>query len=228
MSRTFPAAAAAVLVVSPPTLQRQGLIATLADARPDLSVTSLADALALQATVCRNAFGLIILDAAVPGPPLPELLSQVQQVPTRPSVLVLGGRRLPFGAARLVVEMGGRALLARHATPANVVAAVTRLVGAGHSGGCQALSPDISLTAAARPVYSRPTPTAPILSRRELEVLRLVVDEYGNSEIADRLSLSVRTVESHRRALLAKTGTRSFVGLALLAVRQGWVSVESV
>ncbi len=224
MATALHAAGAAILVVSPPTLQRQGLIATLADARPDLTVTSLADAMALPVTVGRSPFGLIILDAAVPGPPLPELLGHVRCAPTRPRVLVLGGRRLPFGVARIVVEMGGRALLARHTTPANVVAAVTKLIAdQGHRRPAE-----ISLTADPLPSYSRPTPTAPILSRRELEVLRLVVDEYGNSEIADRLSLSVRTVESHRRALLAKTGTRSFVGLAIMALKQGWVSMERI
>jgi DNA-binding NarL/FixJ family response regulator len=219
MSLIFPAAAT-ILVVSPPTLQRQGLIATLADARPDLKVTPLADALALPNAVGRQSFSLIILDAAVPGPPLPELLGYVRCAPAKPRVLVLGGRRLPFGAGRLLVEMGGRALLARHTTPANVVTAVTKLVG---DRMC-VLPADVNFTADPLPTYSRPTPTAPILSRRELEVLRLVVDEYGNSEIADRLSLSVRTVESHRRALLAKTGARSFV---VLAVRQGWVSLEN-
>ncbi|MBC7448120.1 MAG: response regulator transcription factor [Hymenobacteraceae bacterium] len=137
---------------------------------------------------------------------------------------MLGGRRLPFSAARLVVEQGAGALLSRHATPEGVVALVQQLIG---GGAAQPL---------AKGVVAEPTApyaaaltgltTSPVLSRRELEVLRLVVDELGNAEIAARLSLSVRTVESHRSALLLKTGTRSMVGLALLAVRQGWVSVE--
>jgi DNA-binding NarL/FixJ family response regulator len=63
------------------------------------------------------------------------------------------------------------------------------------------------------------------LSRRELDVLHLVVADHCNQEIADRLFVSVRTVESHRRALLQKTGAKTLVGLVVQAVREGWVTV---
>ena len=51
---------------------------------------------------------------------------------------------------------------------------------------------------------------------RELQVLKLVVQGYGNAEIASQLQLSRRTVESHVSNLLLKTGTRSRAGLAVL------------
>jgi DNA-binding CsgD family transcriptional regulator len=51
---------------------------------------------------------------------------------------------------------------------------------------------------------------------RELQVLRLVVQGYGNAEIASRLQLSRRTVESHVSNLLLKTGARSRAGLTVL------------
>ena len=65
---------------------------------------------------------------------------------------------------------------------------------------------------------------ARLFSPRELEVLRLVVADQCNREIADHLCLSPRTVESHRRTLLHKAGTRTLVGLAARAVREGWVA----
>jgi DNA-binding CsgD family transcriptional regulator len=52
---------------------------------------------------------------------------------------------------------------------------------------------------------------------RELQVLRLVVQGLGNAEIATRLQLSRRTVETHVSSLLLKTGTRSREGLVVLA-----------
>ena len=63
-----------------------------------------------------------------------------------------------------------------------------------------------------------------VFSRRELQVLRLVMDDHCNEEIANHLCLSVRTVESHRRTLLQKAGTRTLVGLATRAMRAGWVA----
>jgi DNA-binding NarL/FixJ family response regulator len=47
------------------------------------------------------------------------------------------------------------------------------------------------------------------LTDRQLEVLRLVCDGLTNAEIADRLVVSVRTVDSHVAAVLAKLGVRS-------------------
>jgi DNA-binding NarL/FixJ family response regulator len=52
---------------------------------------------------------------------------------------------------------------------------------------------------------------------RELEVLRLVAQGLGNTEIAGRLQLSRRTVETHVSNLLLKTGQKSREGLTVLA-----------
>ena len=54
---------------------------------------------------------------------------------------------------------------------------------------------------------------------RELEVLRLIAQEYSTSEIADKLFISIPTAESHRRNLIQKMGVKGTVGLVLYAVR---------
>jgi len=59
------------------------------------------------------------------------------------------------------------------------------------------------------------------LTNRETEILRLICQEYSNPEIADKLALSVRTVEGHRNNLLLKTGCRNTAGLVLFAIRYG-------
>ncbi|MEP4532704.1 MAG: response regulator transcription factor [Cyclobacteriaceae bacterium] len=58
------------------------------------------------------------------------------------------------------------------------------------------------------------------LSDREKEVLQLIVGELSNQEIADKLFISVRTVESHKRNLLEKTGCKNIAGLTLYAVEK--------
>ncbi len=58
-----------------------------------------------------------------------------------------------------------------------------------------------------------------ILSRRELEVLRLICKEYSNAEIAEKLFLCVSTVETHRKNLIAKLGVNNTVGLVKFALR---------
>jgi len=56
------------------------------------------------------------------------------------------------------------------------------------------------------------------LTDREKEVLRLIVREYSNSEIAEELFISPRTVEAHKRNLLEKTGSKNIAGLVLYAI----------
>ena len=57
------------------------------------------------------------------------------------------------------------------------------------------------------------------LTAREQEVLELICEEYTNREIADKLGISVRTVDAHRRNLLQKTGVKNTAGLVKFAIR---------
>lgn len=62
-----------------------------------------------------------------------------------------------------------------------------------------------------------------ILSKREIEVLTLICKEYSNSEIAEKLFLSVSTVETHRKNLIAKLGVNNTVGLVKFALRNNLI-----
>jgi DNA-binding NarL/FixJ family response regulator len=57
------------------------------------------------------------------------------------------------------------------------------------------------------------------ISQREREVLQLICEEFSNAEIAEKLFISVRTVDGHRNNLLAKTGCHNTAGLVLFAVK---------
>ncbi|MBO9154380.1 response regulator [Chitinophaga sp. GCM10012297] len=61
------------------------------------------------------------------------------------------------------------------------------------------------------------------LSDRELEVLKLICNEYTTQEIADQIYLSSRTVEGLRQKLLEKLSVKNTVGLVLYAFRNGLI-----
>ena len=61
------------------------------------------------------------------------------------------------------------------------------------------------------------------LTRREIEVVRLIADSYTGKEIAERLVISEKTVERHRGNILMKLGLRDRVALARYAVRRGLI-----
>jgi DNA-binding NarL/FixJ family response regulator len=65
------------------------------------------------------------------------------------------------------------------------------------------------------------------LSERELEVVHLVVDGLTNDEIAVRLTLSPRTVQSHIARIATKLGVRSRTQVAVTALRRGIVPLRA-
>ena len=61
-------------------------------------------------------------------------------------------------------------------------------------------------------------------SLREMEVLHLIAEGYTNTEMADKLFLSKRTIEGHRQALIDKTGAKNTAALIRFAVINGFIN----
>src|SRR5665647_1434841 len=67
-----------------------------------------------------------------------------------------------------------------------------------------------------------------VLTSREREVLQLMSEGQSTAKIADKLIVSVKTVESHRQQLMQKLNLRSVAGLTKYAIREGLTSLEAV
>lgn len=63
-----------------------------------------------------------------------------------------------------------------------------------------------------------------LFSKREKEILKLLADELTSQQIADKLFISFHTVESHRRNLLSKAGTKTTTGLIRFAAEHGMLN----
>ncbi|HEX6628184.1 MAG TPA: response regulator transcription factor [Gemmatimonadaceae bacterium] len=63
------------------------------------------------------------------------------------------------------------------------------------------------------------------LTSRQVEVLRLVAEGHRTREIADKLSLSIKTIESHRGELMKRLGMHDVVSLVRYALRSGLVAI---
>ena len=66
----------------------------------------------------------------------------------------------------------------------------------------------------------------PKLTRRETEILQLILDELTTQEIADKLCITVSTVETHRSSLLSKTGSKNVVGLIKYTIEKGLLTSQ--
>lgn len=62
-----------------------------------------------------------------------------------------------------------------------------------------------------------------IITRREKEILKLILEENTNQDIANKLFLSLRTVENHRNNLLQKLNVKNTAGLVKIALQEGLV-----
>lgn len=66
----------------------------------------------------------------------------------------------------------------------------------------------------------------PELTDREIQVLRMLANELSAKEIADKLNLSVRTVETHRENIKKKFNVTSMISLVKLAIKYGYIELE--
>lgn len=66
------------------------------------------------------------------------------------------------------------------------------------------------------------------LTKRELQILKLICQQNTTAEIADKLFLSVRTVEGHKNNLLQKTESKNVVSLVIYAIQNEYVGLEEL
>jgi DNA-binding NarL/FixJ family response regulator len=94
------------------------------------------------------------------------------------------------------------------------------------AGGRTYIDPSLARHVAGRMgtrVGARTGADRPSLSRREEEVLRLVAWGYSNKEIATRLALSVKTIETHKANAAQKLGLSNRIEIVRFALLQGWL-----
>ena len=95
--------------------------------------------------------------------------------------------------------------------------------------GRKYLSPDVTdivLRDYLNPADKTHGERAPDLTLREREVLQLLAEGRATKKIAERLNISIKTVESHRKNIMTKLGLHTVAELTKYAVRHGLTSIE--
>jgi DNA-binding NarL/FixJ family response regulator len=65
-----------------------------------------------------------------------------------------------------------------------------------------------------------------MLSNREKEIMTLIAQEHTNEEIANKLSISKRTVDNHRQNILNKLEVKNSMGLMMMAIKSGLIEIN--
>lgn len=116
-----------------------------------------------------------------------------------------------------MLQLGAKGYLLKNAGQEEVLKAI-RYIHQGKTFYGEGVM-DIVMSSFSQPTEVKKTPAAlPSLSRREKQVLKLIVNEYTTAEIAKELFISFGTVETHRRNLLAKLKARNTAGLVRIAL----------
>jgi len=149
-----------------------------------------------------------------------EVLMALQQHFPEMKVIILSGHSDENFIAQLI-EMGAHGYLVKDCDPQEVYDAVSSVHTKGSYINERALRA-LQAKAKRKPGSSR---LAESLSKRELEVLELICKQHTSEEIAERLFISVKTVNGHRINLLEKTGAKNIAGLVIYAIKNNIIQV---
>jgi NarL family two-component system response regulator LiaR len=210
-----------VLITDDHAIVRKGIRALLAT-EPDIEVAGEAgdgqDAIA-------KAHGLrpdvILMDLVMPGTDGLEAIRHIANHQPEIRILVLtsfDGDDKVFPA----IEAGALGYLLKDSGPEELVKAIHQVCR-----GESSLHPSIARKLLRELASSQDRRSArDLLTKRELDVLRLVAQGHSNREIADRLIISEATVRTHVSKILAKVGLSNRTQAALYALKQGLTSLH--
>lgn len=214
--RSAPTQIITVLVADPHCCVREGLKAIL-NAQPDLRVVGEAadgpTALTLAADL--NP-GLVIVETVLPGLDGAQVTARL----VGRKVLALTACE-HVGTARLVLGMGARGYALKRSTSESLLQAV-RSVAAGGTY----IDPEMTGALVSVFLGAYEGRTAAELSARECDVVRLIALGYSNKEIAAKLKLSVKTVETYKSRSMEKLQMRGRVDIVRYAAQCGWLDVD--
>jgi two-component system, NarL family, nitrate/nitrite response regulator NarL len=122
-----------------------------------------------------------------------------------------------------VIQAGAHGYVSKEAPPDELLRAIESVYS-----GEPHFSEDIARAALNEFVSSggKKEPFAQLTSR-EREVLVLIAEGQSNKEIADKLGIGVRTIETHRERIMRRLGIHSVAGLTKYAIANGLISLES-
>jgi DNA-binding NarL/FixJ family response regulator len=151
---------------------------------------------------------ILFLDISLPGMSGIELCRIIAE--KYPSIFIIG--LSTFNQQSFIhkmMESGAAGYVLKNATKEELLRAIDTVMH-----GRTYFSPEAALTA-----QRRETEGAPIITRREKEVLELIAEGLTNQEIAKQLFISPTTVDTHRKNLLTKFEVRNVASLIRVAIR---------
>lgn len=167
-----------------------------------------------------NNADILILDINMPEYDGIEVLKYFKQKKISQRVIILSS----YDDVKLVQEvinLGANGFLSKDSAGQHIIEAINA-VHQGDQYFSDTIKNNLIKLYTGENVKSGKRPESTILNSltpREIEVLKLITDEYSSPEIADKLNISQSTVDTYRKSLLKKTNVKNSIGLAMYAVK---------
>jgi DNA-binding NarL/FixJ family response regulator len=211
-----------VVLVDDHTMMREGT-RKLLEEDPELRVIGEAQDGTEALPLCKNLKPkVIVLDIAMKGLNgfgVAQALLQENERGTTPGILILTAYD-QIAYVQAMLRLGVKGYWLKSARGSEIRQAVHEI-----AAGKRSLAPEVRRMLLAEESQVSVGETEP-LTARELEVLRLVVQGVRNSEIGQRLSISVKTVETHLTSIYGKLGVQSRAEAIALAQKRGLLLSE--
>ena len=163
---------------------------------------------------------LLLLDISMPGLSGIELMEQLRGQRAAPRVIVLTAYA-DSTYLRQLLDAGATGYVLKRSTIGVLVEAIRTVMAGGTY-----LDPGVAgkvVSGFLEQKKLRGSREGDALTDREREVLLRVAQGYSNKEVAGQLTLSVKTIESHKANLMAKLGFHTRAEIVRYALRQGWL-----
>jgi two-component system nitrate/nitrite response regulator NarL len=165
---------------------------------------------------------VILMDISMPHMNGMEAMSHLRKQVPGAKVLVLTMHDSKEYIAQ-IIRLGARGHLLKDCSPGELVQAIKAV----HAGEVY-FSPAVSRVLVEEMVDGKTPVEAPMplpLTERERQVLSLIAEGLLNKQIADRLGIGVRTIETHRERIMRKLDIHTVAGLTKYAIAQGMTSM---
>lgn len=211
---------ARVLLVDDHALMRQGL-QMLIDGQPDMTVVGMAkDGADGLTSAVALAPDVVVMDIEMPGENGIQVSRRMLDACPSTKVVILSA----FADAQYIteaVQAGVSGYLLKGNPPDEVLSAI-RAVVSGHTFMCPEATSSLVATLKGH-LTAEPKPSHAALSPREREVFQLVAEGLRTKEIAARLGIGTKTVDTHRARLMKKLNCGSTAELVRIGLREGMV-----
>ncbi|HZW24981.1 MAG TPA: response regulator transcription factor [Gallionella sp.] len=202
-----------ILVADDHTIVREGVKQLLSEESDFVVAGEAANGLEALKLLRGNSFDVLLMDMSMPGRNGIELIKQVKAEKPKLAILVLSMHMEKQYAVR-ALKAGAQGYLTKESAPAQLVSAIRKVAGGGvfiSDGVAERLALELGGNHDEAPHTQ--------LSDREYQIFMMIVVGAPIGGIADELSLSVKTVSTHKTRILQKMRMTSSAELIHYAIR---------